>query len=69
MKTVNFKFNIDDQVLTPFGDEGFIEMLGYREGGPCYYVQSQIKGEWFKERQLDWYYGQDPQETISNPKS
>lgn len=52
MKTVNYLFDVDDRVITPFGEDGIITMLGFDEGGNKYYVQSKDSNAWFKEGQL-----------------
>lgn len=52
MKTVEYKFDMDQKVRTPFGDEGIITMLAYDEGGNKYYVQTASTSGWFKEGQL-----------------
>lgn len=33
MKKLEFKFDIDQEVKTPFGDDGIVTMLGYDDGG------------------------------------
>lgn len=52
MKTVEYKFDMDDAVSTPFGEAGIVTMLGYDEGGNKYYVQTANSAGWFKEGQL-----------------
>jgi len=52
MKTVDFKFEIDDQVMTPF-EPGIVTMMAFDEGGQKYYVQTKSAPGWFKEGQLE----------------
>ncbi len=52
MQQIDFKFDIDQKVKTPFGDEGIITMLGYDDGGKQYYVKTAQNDQWFKENQL-----------------
>ena len=52
MRTVDFKFDVDDEVVTPFGDDGIISMIGVDEGGNMYYVKTAKNDNWFKEVQL-----------------
>ena len=49
---ITFKFKLDENVTTPFGEHGIIDMLGYDEGGVKYYVKSNNPSNWFKEWQL-----------------
>jgi len=53
---VTYKYNIDDVVVTPFGKEGIVRMLGYDDGGVQYYVNTADGGAWYKEKVLS----QDP---------
>lgn len=48
----DFEFDLDQKVVTPFGDDGLIEMLGFDDGGRKYYVQTATNSNWFKEGQL-----------------
>ncbi len=52
MKTIEFKYELDEKVITPFGDLGIIGMLGFDDGGPQYYVKTSVASNWFKESQL-----------------
>lgn len=52
MKTVEYKFDLDQKVKTPFGDEGIVSMIGFDEGGKQYFVKTSNNGQWFKEDQL-----------------
>lgn len=49
---VTFKFTLDQNVTTPFGEAGLITVLGYDENGNTYYVKTAGGGNWFKESQL-----------------
>lgn len=63
MRTVKYKFDIDQKVETTFGDTGVVSMLGCDDGGPCYYVKTPQNSDWFKESQLD------PAKTVSGPET
>ena len=52
MRKLEFKFDIDQEVVTPFGDKGLITMLGFDEGGNKVFVQTATDGAWFKEKQI-----------------
>lgn len=59
---VNFKFKIDDRVLTPFGANGIICMLGYDDGGVQYYIKAEKDSSWFKEKDIridEVHYGSE----------
>lgn len=48
----NFKFGLDDMVVTPFGIDGIITMLGFDGDGRKYYVQTESNSDWYKEKML-----------------
>ena len=52
MPEISFKFDLDEKVKTPFGDEGFVCMLGFDEAGTKAYVKTKDNSDWFKESQL-----------------
>ena len=52
MKVVEFKFDMDQKVETPFGDIGIVTMLGFDEAGNRYFIQTAKQSVWFKEDQL-----------------
>ena len=52
MNKIEYKFNIDDKVITTFGGDGIITMLGYDNGGNQYYVKTAIGSDWHKEAEL-----------------
>ena len=52
MKTVNFKYDIDNFVGTSIGTVGQVDMLGVDDGGIKYYVKTKDSSDWFKEGQL-----------------
>ncbi|MDH4101247.1 MAG: hypothetical protein OEV28_11830 [Nitrospirota bacterium] len=53
MKTVNFKFDVDQRVTTSLGETGFITSLSHNESRNNYYVQfKEGKGSWIPEAQL-----------------
>ena len=49
---VEFKYSIDEGIITPFGSSGIIEMLGFDDGGIKYYVKTSKGGSWHKEKEL-----------------
>lgn len=51
MKTIEYKFDMDQKVDTPFG-RGFITMLGHDESGNRYVVQTKEGSDWYKEDKL-----------------
>lgn len=51
MKTVEFKFDLDQKVNTEFG-EGRVTMLGVDDNGVVYFVQRAAGGSWVKEKFL-----------------
>ena len=53
MKTVNFKYDLDDRVRTRLGASGIITLLGVDERGPIYYVITDQNSDWWKEDQLE----------------
>lgn len=52
MRTVEYKYDLDEKVSTPFDQVGIVTMLGFDEGGNQYYVKTANTGSWFKESQL-----------------
>lgn len=52
MKTVNFKFVLDQMVDTPLGETGIVSMLGVDGEGVKCYVHTPNNGTWWKEKQL-----------------
>lgn len=52
MKTVEYKYDIDQKVTTPFGEDGIVSMLGFDEAGNQYHVKTANDSQWFKEKQL-----------------
>lgn len=49
---IEFKFNIDDRVITPFKAKGIVSMLGVDDGGKVYFVKTEKESDWFKEKDL-----------------
>jgi len=49
---VDFRFDLDDRVVTAFGDEGIVVMLGFDAGGPTYFVKTRTDSTWYKEKEL-----------------
>lgn len=54
MRTVTYRFDIDEMVKTPFMDEGIVIMLAFDDGEQKYYVQTKRNSGWFKEKQLQF---------------
>ena len=53
MKTVEFKFDIDEKVTTNFETSGIVEGLYYDDdGGAQCYVKTGSGGAYFKEKDL-----------------
>lgn len=52
MTKVEFKFDVDQEVVTAFESKGIVSLLGYDDGGNQYYVKTQKGSTWFKEKQL-----------------
>ena len=52
MKSIEFKFSLDQTVTTPFDQKGIVTMQAVDDGGNCYFVKTQEGGNWFKEGQL-----------------
>jgi hypothetical protein len=53
MNKFAFKFDLDERVMTPFGQQGIIVMLGFDDGGRKYYVQTSTNSDWYKESQIE----------------
>lgn len=49
---ITFKFKPETFVITPFGERGIVETLGYQDGQIKYYVQTKDGGAWFNEDKL-----------------
>lgn len=49
MVELKFEHGIDKRVLTPFGEEGIVTMLGFDDGGKHYYVKTKLTSSWYKE--------------------
>lgn len=47
-----FKFTLDQNVTTPFGEPGIVSTLAVDGGGIMYFVKTKAGGDWFKESQL-----------------
>ena len=52
MKEVLFKYDLDQRVVTPFGDAGLIQMLGYDDAKEQYFVKTKDNSQWYKEDQI-----------------
>lgn len=53
MPTIDYKFELDQRVVTPFGDSGIVTSLGFDDGGNTYYVKTRAaESNWFKEKEL-----------------
>ena len=51
-RIVEFKYDLDDMIITPFDEKGIIEMIGRDEGGNKYYVKTKQMSAWYKEKDL-----------------
>ena len=49
---VGYQFKLDQKVVTPLGDEGVVEMLGYDHSGVQYYIRTKVQGAWYRFDQL-----------------
>lgn len=55
MKAVNFKFELDQEVVTRFDTSGFVTMQGVDSSGVIYYVKTaEDAGAWHKEEHLSF---------------
>lgn len=52
MKTINFEFELDQKIITPFGGEGIITMCGLDHEGNTYYVITKQTSSCVRERLL-----------------
>ena len=52
MKSINFKFYLGQEVLTPLGCLGIVVMLQYGYGGNSYYVITKTNRNWYVEKLL-----------------
>lgn len=50
---VEFKFKIDEKIITPFGLKGFIGLCAIGRDGKSYWVKTSQNSEWFFEDQLE----------------
>ncbi len=51
-RKVQFKFSLDEKVMTRFGAVGNVTMLAVDDGGIKYYVETEKKDSWEKEVNL-----------------
>jgi len=49
---IEFKFDLEQKVITQLGEPGIIQTLAVDDSGITYYVQTRYCGAWFKELQL-----------------
>jgi hypothetical protein len=53
MKTVEFKFDIDQKVrVEKLGIDGFVTVCAIDDCGNCYFVKTTNGGDWYYERHL-----------------
>jgi len=52
MKTINFEFELNEFVMTPFDEKGIITMLGFDSDEQQYFVKTKFQSDWFKEKML-----------------
>ena len=54
---VEFNFDIDDQVATPFGDKGYITMCAFDENrAKTYYVKTSKQEGWYMENKICLFF-------------
>lgn len=49
---VEFKFELNQRVETPFGEKGIVRMMGIDDGGKKYFVLMKNNENWFQESEL-----------------
>ncbi len=52
MTDAKFKYDLDETVVDPHGEEGIITMQAIDRGGVCYHVNTRGASSWFYEDQL-----------------
>ena len=58
-----FKFDIDDQVVTPFGDRGYITMCALDDNRAKTYWVKTAKGEgWYTENKIRLFNDKEEQQ-------
>jgi hypothetical protein len=52
-RSVEFKFDIDDNVIVnKTGESGMVQMLGYDDAGPQYFIKLKACSQWWKEKHI-----------------
>jgi hypothetical protein len=60
MKTVNFKFDLDQKVkVEKLGTTGIIAMCALEKGGPIYLIKTGTNSDWYTESLLEDAEGKD----------
>ena len=49
---VEFKYELEQKLTTPFDDVGIVQSRAQDDGGIKYYLQTKLKGCWYKESEL-----------------
>lgn len=52
MKTINFKFDLNQKIITPLGNLGIVTMCAFDSGGNEYYVITSKTQTWYLESLL-----------------
>ncbi len=55
MKTVKFKYDMHQKVVTPFDAVGIIGMLGFDSDGVQYWIKTSTSDNWFRESDIKPY--------------
>ena len=50
--TIVFQYGLEQRVVTPFGRNGIVTMLGVDHSGNVYYIQTEQGGDWYQEKDL-----------------
>jgi hypothetical protein len=60
MKTVNFKFDLDQKVkVEKLGIVGVVTMCALEKGGPIYLIKTGTNSDWYTESLLEDAEGKD----------
>ena len=51
-KTLTFDYDLQEEVVTPSGYNGFVTMLAYDKSGKLYWVVNEISQQWYEEHEL-----------------
>ena len=51
-RTLTFAYNLQEEVITPSGNNGFVTMLGFDNAGKVYWVVNETHQQWYGENEL-----------------